>query len=78
MKNPWISKESLDLINQGEDVNKKILSTSSERVKRELRPEYVRKDRKVKRRIKADKTKWIDNITKGREGRKKPAREDAH
>lgn len=32
-KNPWISKESLDLINQGEDVNKKILSTSSERVK---------------------------------------------
>lgn len=54
------------------------MSTPSERVKRELRPEYVRKDRKVKRRIKVDKRKWIDNITKGREGRKKPAREDAH
>lgn len=54
------------------------MSTPSERVKRQLRPEYVRKDRKVKRRIKVDKRKWIDNITKDREGRKKPAREDAH
>ena len=44
-------------------INKKILSTRSERVKRKLREEYVRKDRKVKKSIKVDKRKWIHNIT---------------
>lgn len=62
-KKPWISKESWDLIDQREGVNKKILKTRSERVKRQLRAEYVRKDREAKRSIKVDKSKWIDNIT---------------
>ena len=44
-------------------INKKILNTRSERVKRKLRAEYVRKDKKVKKIIKVDKRKWIDNIT---------------
>ena len=62
-KTPWISKESWDLIDRKEViVNKKIFSTSSERVTRHLRTEYVRKDKKVKRSIKADETKCLDNI----------------
>ena len=62
-KKQWISKELWDLIDQREGVNKRILSTRSERVKRKLRADYVRKDREMKRSIKVDKRKWIDNIT---------------
>ena len=56
-KKQWISKELWDLIDQREGVNKRILSTRSERVKRKLRAEYVRKDREVKRSIKVDERK---------------------
>ena len=62
-KKPWISKVSWDLIDQREGLNKKILSTRSKRVKRNLRAEYLRKDGEVKRSIKVDKRKWMDNIT---------------
>ena len=54
-KKPWISKESWDLTDQRERAKKRIVSTCSERVKRQLRAEYVRKDWEVKRNIKADK-----------------------
>ena len=56
-KKQWISKELWDLIDQREGVNKRILSTRSERVKRKLRAEYVRKDREVRRSIKVDERK---------------------
>ena len=56
-KKQSISKELWDLIDQREGVNKRILSTRSERVKRKLRAEYVRKDREVKRSIKVDERK---------------------
>ena len=56
-KKQSISKELWDLIDQREGVNKRILSTGSERVKRKLRAEYVRKDREVKRSIKVDERK---------------------
>ena len=48
------------------------MSSRSERIKRQLRAEYVRKDRHVKWTIKADK----GNGQVGREGRKKQARGD--
>lgn len=62
-KEPWISKGSWDHMDQRGGINKKILSTCSERVKRELRAEYLRKDSEVTRSKKADKRKWMDNIT---------------
>ena len=46
-----------------EDVNIKILRTRLERVKGQHRAEYLRNDREVKRFIKAENRKWIDNIT---------------
>ena len=42
--------------------NKKILSTRSERVKRQLRTKYTEKDREVKGSMKTDKRKWTENI----------------
>ncbi|KAJ8360365.1 hypothetical protein SKAU_G00168900 [Synaphobranchus kaupii] len=61
-KKPWISEESWGLVDQREDINKKILGTCSERVKKQLRAKYVEKNREVKRSIKADKRIWMDNI----------------
>ena len=61
-KKPWISKESWNLVDQREEINKKILGTRSERVKRQLRAKYTEKDREVKRSIKPDKRKWMENI----------------
>ena len=46
-----------------EELNKKILGTQSERVKKQLRAKCVEKNREVKRRIKTDKKKWMENIT---------------
>ena len=62
-RKPWISEESWSLIDQREEINKKILGTRSERVKKQLRAKYVEKNREVKRSIKTDKKKWIENIT---------------
>ena len=63
-KKPWISKESWNLVDQREEINKKIHSTRSDRVKRQLRPKCTEKDREVKRSIKvcADKREWVVTI----------------
>ena len=61
-KKPWISEESWQLVDQREEINKRILSTRSGRVKQQLRTKYVEKDREVKRSMKADKRRWLDNI----------------
>ena len=62
MKKPWISEESWSLVDQRGVFKKKILGTHSERVKRQIQVQYVAKDREVKRSIKADKKKWMENI----------------
>ena len=54
---PWMSEESWSLIDQREELNKKILGTRSERVEKQLRAKYVGKNREVKRSIKTDKMK---------------------
>ena len=59
---PWISGESWSLIDERQQMNKKILSARSERVKGQLRNKYREKDREVKRRLKADKKKWLEEI----------------
>ena len=61
-KKPWISEASWHLVDEREKLNKKILSTRSERVRNQLRAKYVEKNREVKRSIKADKKRWLDNV----------------
>lgn len=47
--NPWVSEESWGLADQREEMNKKVLGTRSERVKRQLEVKCAEKDREVKR-----------------------------
>ena len=65
MEEPFTSDASWKLVEQREEINKKILSTRSERVKRQLRARYTKKYREVKRSIKVDKRKWMENIADG-------------
>ena len=65
MEEPFTSDASWKLVEQREEINKKILSTRSERVKRQLRARYTEKYREVKRSIKVDKRKWMENIADG-------------
>ncbi|XP_060080646.1 uncharacterized protein LOC132560005 [Ylistrum balloti] len=61
-KKSWISGASWKLADERGEINKKKLCTHSERVKGQLKVQYKVKDREVKRSLKADKKKWIDNI----------------
>ena len=63
-KKPWISDLSWALIEEREEINKKILATRSERVKKQLRRKYADKKREVKTSIRSDKRKWMDDIAK--------------
>ena len=54
-KKPWLSEESWSVIDQREELHKKILETRSERVRKQLRAKYVEKNRDVKRSIKTEK-----------------------
>ena len=54
-RKPWISEQSWALVDQKEELNKKILSTRSERVKKRLRMEYKEKNRVVKQSMRCDK-----------------------
>ena len=64
---PWISGESWSLIDEGQQINKKILGTRSERVKGQLRKRCKDKDKEVKRSLKSDKKKWLQGIASGAE-----------
>lgn len=65
MEEPFTSDASWKLVEQREEINKKILSTRSERVRRQLRARYTEKYREVKKSIKVDKRKWMENIADG-------------
>ena len=66
-KKPWISQGSWNLIDQREEINRRILSTKSDRIKNQQRKKYVEKDREVKRSIKSDKRKWMEHISSSAE-----------
>lgn len=75
-KKPWISEESWGLVDQREEINKKILGTCSERVKKQLKKKYAEKDRETKISIKADKKKWMENIASEAEEAARKQHED--
>ena len=61
-RKPWITEELWALVDQRKEINKKSLSTRSERIKKQLRTEYKEKSKEVKRSIRSDKRKWMDGI----------------
>lgn len=61
-KKPWISEESWNLVDQQEEINKKIIGTRSEKIRKQLKAKYTEKDRETKRNIKTDKKKRMENI----------------
>ena len=61
-KKPWISDRSWKLVEEREEINKKILGTRSERVKTQLRKKYTEKKSEVKKSIRTDKRIWMDGI----------------
>jgi len=61
-KKPWISDVSWKLVEEREEINKKILGTRSERVKTKLRKKYAEKKSEVKKSIRKDKRMWLDGI----------------
>ena len=71
-KKPWISEKSWRLVEQRENINKEIIGTKSERIKKQLKIKYKEKDKETKRSIKLDKKKWIEDIaSKAEEASKK-------
>ena len=58
-KKPWTSEKSWSLEDQREDINKKILATRSE--SQEITTRSIQKECEVKRNIKADERKWMEN-----------------
>ena len=71
-KKPWISEKSWKLVEQRENINKEIIGTKSERIKKQLKIKYKEKDKETKRSIKLDKKKWIEDIaSKAEEASKK-------
>ena len=61
-KKPWISDRSWKLVEEREEINKKILGTRSERVKVHLRKKYAEKKSDVKKSIRKNKRIWMDGI----------------
>ena len=71
-KKPWISEKSWKLVEQRENINKEIIGTKSERIKKQLKIKYKEKDKETKRSIKLDKKKWVEDIaSKAEEASKK-------
>ena len=71
-KKPWISEKSWKLVEQRENINKEIIGTKSERIKKQLKIKYKEKDKETKRSITLDKKKWIEDIaSKAEEASKK-------
>ena len=61
-KKPWISEQSRALIEQRNNLQKKIVGTRSERIKRRSKDEYKDVNNEVKRQIRTDKREWADTI----------------
>ena len=58
---PWISQEAWEMIDERKEIHLKIEATRSERMKQVYRGTYKEKDKAVKKQIRKDKRKWLDN-----------------
>ena len=60
----WISAESWKRVDERKRLKEKINAVRSERIKERLGKEYSDKDKEVKKSMRRDKRKWIDDLAK--------------
>jgi len=65
---PWIGAESWHKIDQRREIKTRIESTKSERVRNRIREIYKEKDREVKKSIREDKRKWMEEKAERAQG----------
>ena len=61
-KKEWISKETIDKIEERREVKKKLLSARSERLKERFAAAYKEKDRNVKNSARKDRRQYTENL----------------
>ena len=61
-KEQWISTSTWDKIGQMKGIKKMLLNTKSPRLKKILSREYSQNDKEVKKRARADKRTYIENL----------------
>ncbi|XP_033103525.1 uncharacterized protein LOC117106274 [Anneissia japonica] len=59
---PWISNESLGIVEERKSLKQNIEQAKSDRVRQIYTRKYRNKDKEVKRNLRKDKRKWIDNL----------------
>ena len=63
----WVSPDSWSKINERAKIKNKRDSARSKRLKCKLQKEYSAKDKEVKRSVRRDKRKWVDDIARNAE-----------
>ena len=66
-KEEWIKTDTWKTIDERKETKKKINDTKSQRIKNQLQTRYSTLDREVKRKTKADKRAFIENLANGAE-----------
>ena len=61
MNKPWIGAEAWRIIDQWRDIKVKLESIKSERLRNRFKQEYKQKDKEVKKAIREDKRKWMED-----------------
>ena len=61
-KKEWISRETIQNVEDRRDLKKKLLSTRSERIRERLANEYREKDREVKNSARRDKRMYVERL----------------
>ena len=59
---PWISKKSWELVEGRKRLKNNIEQAKSDRIKQKVKDDYRNKDKEVKKSMRNDKRKWIDNL----------------
>ena len=62
LQNTWISKESLDLVEERKKLKSNIEQAKSSRIKENFKEEYRTKDKGVRKGVRKDKRKWADEL----------------
>jgi hypothetical protein len=59
---PWISKESWELVEERGRLKGNVEQAKSDRIKQNFRTQYRNKDKEVKKSMRKDKRKWVDDL----------------
>ena len=59
---PWISKKSWELVEERRKQKNAVEQTKSDRIKQNLKDDYKRMDKEVKKSMRRDKRRWAENL----------------